>query len=155
MEQDNILQQNFDIFLEKAQQLSQGIFDTETVHLQLQNTIAQTVLPLKKQQRIDSLAQMLAKELNVNILYSLKSNDGKDFKTMLYAMPYEDESYVIELSSVMYGITGKVNLTFFSSLDVMFNTLNSKYQNIDHDRWKILKLQRPEVFFSKFTFTNS
>lgn len=155
MENIDILQRNYETFLGKINQLFQGAIIDPAAPIDLQKTIGTSLIKLKKQQNINSIAEMLEKELSVNILYCIKSSDNRTHQALLYSMPYDDESYVINITSVMFGVVEKINLVFYRSLDTMFSKLNEKYQSLDENQWEIVKMQRPEVFFGKFAFANN
>lgn len=150
MDRQDVIEQNYTTFLGELEQLSQGLIDTGTATLMKMKDYGIANIGFRKQQKIDDMTDNLQKTIFVNILYAIRSVNKKDFKVLAYSMPYEGQMYVILLESYMYGIIGHMTVTFYKSLDIMFNQMNEKYLNLESEEWQILESERPEEFFSKF-----
>lgn len=150
MDNDNVIERNFNAFLDKLREASPGIIGEGSESIKILNGCGTAVIPFLKQQKMDDFTDELEEKLSVNILYALRNVNKKEFCVIMYSLPYDSRMYVIMLQSCMYGIVGKMTVSFYASLDVMFRHINDRYQNIDDTKWQILEKEKPEVLFSKF-----
>lgn len=151
MDSKSYTQESYENFLKKSQQLSQGgVIDLESTSFTELNKIGIATVSFQRQQKIEQLAETLRGELDVNILYLVKTSDDKQWETIAYSKPYSEQLYVIQMKSQSYGITGKMNVIFYCSLDDMFMQVNEKYQELDPEQWEILEVEQPEEVFANF-----
>ena len=155
MESQDVIQRNYESFLGRAQQLSQGMINTKTASImKLKNYGIATVF-FQKQLKIDDVTDELENKFSVNILYALRNTNKKDFKVLAYSMPYDDQMYVIQLESYMYGIIRQMTVTFYKSLDIMFEQIRSKYLALEDTDWQILEMEEDGKFFHNFEGKNN
>ncbi len=124
-----------------------GAFALENLSLDISRHIGTVTIPLLHQHMIDDLLPELVEILNVKILYSFKTQDGSYHKTVTYSRPYRDEMYILGLESHMYGVVEQMTVTFFDSLDIMFEWLRDNLQSVQHSRDTFTHLQTaPELY---------
>lgn len=82
------------------------------------------------QKMIEEIMISLLNILNVNILYEIMNNTGKLHKAVAYSTPYADELFVIHLESVQYGVVENMEITFFESLENMYDHLKKDLEMI-------------------------
>lgn len=140
---------NLSILKDNTEQFMPGIFCMEG-EIKLHNNYASTSLSLNKQIKIDDLTDMLEKYLSVNILYAIEDEKKENTEVIAYSLPMNDKMYSIKLFSYQYGLVSSVDVSFFSSFDVMFFSLKHKLQNKPSD-WTILEEIEPAKFFSHFS----
>lgn len=151
MDSQDITYENFENFLAKAQQFSQGgVIDMKATSFTKISKYGMSKVCFQKQLKINQLMDSLRKELFVNILYLAKSPDNKTWKATAYSMPYSDELYVIQMQSQIYGIIKQMDVIFYNSLDDMFNQVNQEYQGLQEGQLEILEMERPENLYINF-----
>lgn len=127
---DNIIIQNFMSFLDNVS--SAELFEKEDVPITLYDERGLVTLKTKKQHLIIDMLQHICDYLNVCMLYAFKSKNEKCHKVILYSLPVKNEMFSICLESYQYGIIEELNITFFSSLEIMFNELRKGLEEIDY-----------------------
>ena len=68
-------------------------------------------------------------------------------------MPYEDEMYIIQMTSKQYGIIEEMSVAFYDSLDTMFDDVKYQLQLLhfaDEEDTEILEQEDPRTTFSHF-----
>ena len=110
---------------------------------------AETTIPIRTQWWMEDLVDKLEKRIKVNILYAI-TDGGKDYRAIAYSIPYEDELYIMEIESHQYGITDKLTVAFYDSLDTMFEDIMFHLQKLATSDAEILEQEDIRTTFSHF-----
>lgn len=145
---DDSLVQNMNSFKEKIE--ASEIFSLENLRLDLSGKFGTVVITMKQQYMTDDFTDKLVELLKVNILYSLKTPDGRAWRTVTYSMPYHDEMYIVGLESEMYGIVEQMTVTFFDSIDVMFAWLRDNLESVQTSKDVFLHKQDTSELYRIF-----
>lgn len=125
---DNTIVENFIEFRDCMS--GTEIFVLDEMPLTLSKDRALAVFQMRQQYMMDDVLMLIAEHLNVNILYSYKSENERQYKVILYSLPVHDEMFIIGLSSHQYGIIGEMNVTLFSSIEIMFKELKNSLESV-------------------------
>ena len=138
---DDSLVHNISQFKEKIE--ASGLFNLDNLRLDLSNNdkYGTVIVPMKRQNMIYDIMDLIRESMNVNILYSINSEKGSKWKTVAYSMPYHGEMYIIGLESVMYGVVEEMTVTFFNSIDVMFAWLRDNLEAMQNQKAVFLHKQ--------------
>ena len=118
---DDIIIENLGRFQDALE--SYDIFNLDHINMILYENRGIATIPLTRQCMIRDAMDILSQIFNVNILYSLKKDGGREYQTLAYSMPYPDEMFIICLESVQYGVIEEFSVAFYTSLDIMFKQL--------------------------------
>lgn len=142
---DDALLQNLNRF--KEQITASGIFALENLRLDISKHAGTVIIPMKQQHMLSDISDGLVEKLKVKILYSYKTEDGTYHKTVAYSQPYPDEMYIIGMESQMYGVVEEMTVTFFDTLDVMFDWLRVNLESVQESEDVFTHLQTaPELY---------
>ena len=139
---------NFKAFNEIIDQYAYFIIDG--ISLDIVHDIVTAVYPMKEQHMIEDFTKTLTEILNVKILYMFKSGDGRNYKMVAYSMPYIDEMYVVGIESEQYGIVEEIAVTFYNTIEVMFQHLINCLESIQSRRENLIKLQTMTDLYRDF-----
>lgn len=126
---DDIIIQNFAKF-QDTMSLTE-LFAMNKVSMMQDDNRGLAVFHMKKQELMFEVLQYISDNLNVCILYSYKTKNERVHKVILYSLPLKDEMFMIALESEQYGIVEEMNVTFFSSIEIMFNELRKGLEYAD------------------------
>lgn len=138
---ESMLTRNFWAFLKAIS--STELMDVSNPHLNIVKDMGFATIPVKEQMLLDDFVKMLKEVVNVNILYWVKTRDSQVSNVILYSMPYHDEMFVIGIKTQPLEIVNEIQLTFYESLDCMFNDLNAYLAKIE--TMKYIKVQKQQL----------
>ena len=145
---DDSLLQSLSNFKETVQ--ASDLFALENLRLDLKGRVGTAVIPMKQQHMTNDFLNKLVDILNVNILYSLKNENGRFWRTVTYSMPYHNEMYIVGMESEMYGIVEEVTVTFFDTIDVMFAWLRDNLESVQTSKDDFLHKQEISELYRIF-----
>lgn len=146
-------QQNFKKFSKLLENFFPQKFNLDETELKPRKDCSEVQINLLSQGWLEDLVEDLVKNINVNILYAIAQGSGKDYKVIAYSMPYEDEMYIIQMTSKQYGIIEEMSVAFYDSLDTMFDDVKYQLQLLhfaDEEDTEILEQEDPRTTFSHF-----
>lgn len=147
---DSSLIQSMSQFKEKIE--ASGLFNLDNLRLNISDNdkYATAVVTMKKQNMIQDITDILKKTMNVNILYSANEEKGRRWRTVTYSMPYHEEMYIIGMESEMYGVVEQIDVTFFLSIDVMFEWLRDNLESMQKYNAMFLYIQEMTELYRIF-----
>ena len=147
---DSSLIQSMSQFKEKIE--ASGLFNLDNLRLNISDNdkCATAVVTMKKQNMIQDITDILKKTMNVNILYSANEEKGRRWRTVTYSMPYHEEMYIIGMESEMYGVVEQIDVTFFLSIDVMFEWLRDNLESMQKYNAMFLHIQEMTELYRIF-----
>lgn len=147
---DSSLIQSMSQFKERIE--ASGLFNLDNLRLNISDNdkYATAVVTMKKQNMIQDITDILKKTMNVNILYSANEEKGRRWRTVTYSMPYHEEMYIIGMESEMYGVVEQINVTFFQSIDVMFEWLRDNLESMQNYNAMFLHIQEMTELYRIF-----
>lgn len=146
--EDDILTQNFTSFIESIS--NSGYFFVDTACLNINKDIGTVTIELSRQQMIKDITDYLVKLLDVNVLYYVKSSEGKVVKVLTYTRPFFDEMYIIGMESQQYGIIENIKVTFFESMEKMFFMLLRNLRIVTSSEQEFITLQPSIELYRNF-----
>lgn len=109
-----------------------------------------TTIPLRHQVLVEEFIEKLITYLDLQVLFAYCSNKGRDYRVLAYSKPKEEQLYIISMESAQYGILENFDVTFYTSLDTMYDQLCKSLAQLKHIDGEILEQQTPETLFRNF-----
>lgn len=127
----NFIECNFNEFLSSLQLLMPDMFEIEspTVQLRQYEDSGVTRIYLTKSCMAEDLTDLLVSKMNLNILFAQKSVNGKTYDIAGISNLNPSRMYIVEIPSDLYGIVNYINVTFYDSLEIMYEATMSRYED--------------------------
>ena len=147
---NTLARRNLKILADNLEKQIPGTFDCTNPVVEQHEKNAVTNIPLYKKTKIDDMVDMLEKFLSIFTLYAIEKDNHKYSEAIIYSLPKNEQMYVIRLYSNQYRLLDKIEVTFYTSFDIMFYSLRNKLQNIP-DGWEINEKMDVGKFFRQFS----
>ena len=116
----SVAEENLKILMDKISSVSMdNIIDVSSREVTYNHDNIMAEFPLKKQQMMDEFVDRLSHRLHLRVLFLSHDNNRGEYRSVLYAMPYPEEMYVIHLTSYQYGLVNEMKVVFYDSMDIM------------------------------------
>ena len=145
---DDSLVQDLNSFKETIS--ASELFALDDLRFDITGKVGTVVIPMMQQHMSNDFLDKLVELLKVNILYSYKTEDGRDWRTVTYSMPSRKEMYIIGIDSEMYGIVEEITVTFFDTIDVMFAWLRDNLESMQSSKDMFLHKQETSELYRIF-----
>lgn len=116
-------------------------FDLQKFEIYVHDDFAEVKWMAKKQVMAEDFTQLLDERIKVHVLFASKEDYGKTYKVEAYSTPVENSMYVIYMYSSQYGIVDSINVSFFDSMEIMYQQLRKDYQQVTAAPYEILEKQ--------------
>lgn len=128
------------------------MFYIDNPHLEMRRNYGYITISLSSQTMMEDVIQILMELLrNANVLYSYRSKDnGKRQKAVVYSTPFQDSMYIIGIESAQYGIVESINLTFYNSMEIMFEQLLRMYEQFQKTKADVIDFQPINELYKNF-----
>lgn len=129
-----------------------GMFMLDNLRLNLSNNekYGTVVIPMKRQNLMEEVMDVIRESIKVNILYTVNSEKGRRWRTVAYSMPYNEDMYILGMQSDMYGVVEEIDVTFFQSIDVMFAWLRDNLEAMQNYNGVFLHKQETTELYRIF-----
>lgn len=116
----SVAEENLKTLLDKIASASMdNIIDVSACEITYNPDSIMAEFPLKKQQMMDEFVDRLSHRLHLRVLFFSHDENRKEYRGVLYSMPYPEEMFVIHLESHQYGLVNEIKVVFYDSMDVM------------------------------------
>ncbi len=125
------------------------MFDDDSINSNNNRSIVRVTM--KKQMMISDIIDKMEEIPFVKVLYASCDKRRCCYRRVIYSLPYNGKMFVMNVSSTMFGIVDNFIVTFYRSLDIMFNNIRKEYFAIQKSDYIILEKEQPTDLFSHFS----
>lgn len=129
---------------------TEEIYGLGRITLECEEEKGTIIIPLRRQVLIEEFTEKLITCLDLQVLFAYCTNNGRDYRVIIYSIPREEQLYIISMESTQYGILEDITVTFYISLDTMYEQLYKSLAQLKHIDGEVLEQQTPEVLFRNF-----
>lgn len=107
-------------------QLGKIMLPKETLNVPLHDDYIEAQFTFDSQIMLEDLIDTITKDEEFHVLVATKSEDEKDFRAVVYTTPYENNMFVVTMTSHEYGIVNDIIAKVYDDIETMYISLRKE-----------------------------